>query len=124
MTDPIREIKMRNGYFIRFFDHTRRYYGDFYLVKLEICAEFPLRQEYFDDIPTAEDAKSIFGDWVTYRRFIEQMGIPSTEIERVRNNIISHFEAHSLPYLESFEFPARMIRVEYEKTKKREGRGH
>lgn len=122
MDSIIREITLANGLTLSFYNHTRLYYGDFYKVKVEIRCEIPVRAEYFSDQKAMTEAKTILGDVVVYSRVVEQMGVPSTEIERVLDRLMANFEAHSLPYFAAATFPQKLVRTELTRAKRRQGR--
>jgi len=122
MENLIREIPLDNGLTIRFFNHTRLYYGDFYLVGLEIVCAAPLHKEYFSDAASFAEARQILGDAAVYRKFVEQQGVPSTEIERVQERLIANFVTHSLPYFAGSSFPGKLVLAEYDKTRNKVGR--
>ncbi len=119
MHDIIKEIRLDNGHIIRFSDHTRRYYGDYHLVRVEVSCEFPVLQKYFKDEASFNEAKNVIGEIVVYRRFMEKMGIPSTAIVEVCNRLIGDFESHSLVYFASPEFAPRFVSTAYAKQQKK-----
>lgn len=119
MTSMIREIILENGLLVRFFDHTRHYYGDFYLVKIEIVCEIPLHTDFFDDQTDLEEARRLVGDPAVYRREVEQMGVPSTAIATVTERLMGNFISHSLPYFSAADFPRRFLRAELERARKK-----
>ncbi|MBI1922441.1 MAG: hypothetical protein HYS23_15320 [Geobacter sp.] len=122
MNDQLLEISLPNGLSVRFVDHTRQYYGDYYLVKLEIICEAPIASEYFGEQADFEEAQRMLGSTVVYRKEVEQMGVPSTEIERVRERLVENFREHSLPYFERDEFPSKLVLGEFDKLRKKLGR--
>ncbi|HET6420306.1 MAG TPA: hypothetical protein VFG19_09130 [Geobacteraceae bacterium] len=117
METLIKKIPLKNGLIISIYDHTVRYYGDFYLVKIEIVCEIPLRREYFENENEYDQAWRILGENACYRRFMEQMGVPSTGIERAREIIIKNFVDHSLPYFSSENFPGKFVLSQYRKAR-------
>lgn len=119
MTSMIREMTLENGLVVRFFDHTRHYYGDFYLVKIEIACEVPLAADHFDEQADLEDARRLVGDPAVYRRTVEQMGVPSTAIATVTERLIGNFVSHSLPYFSASGFPGRFLRTELERARRK-----
>ncbi len=118
MTSMIREMTLQNGLVVRFFDHTRHYYGDFYLVKIEIVCEVPLCADYFDEQVNLEEVRRFVGDPAVYRRTVEQMGILSTAIATVTEQLIGNFISHSLPYFSAPRFPGRFLKTEFERARK------
>ena len=123
MSDPFREILLPNSLKVRFFDTSHRYYGDFYLVKLDVTCEVPLEERLFGTPAEYAEARRLMGDTIEYRRSMEQMGVPSTEIHRVRERLIEHFSQHSLPYFTAPNFAARLVRAELAKIRRRSPRG-
>ncbi len=119
MKKPLRELPLPNGLTITFFDHSRRYFGDFYMVKIEIICRVPILPSYFDDQTIFEEAWSLLNGEVIYKRVEEQMGVPSTEIDRVLDRLISNFTEHSLPYFSSAGFPGKIILAELNRIKKK-----
>lgn len=121
MNDMLLEISLPNGLVVRFVDHTRQYYGDYYLVKLEIICEAAVSSDYFGERAEFEEAMRLLGPKAVYRKELEQMGVPSTEIERVRERLIENFREHSLPYFERENFPSKLVLGEFEKLRKKQG---
>lgn len=119
MAPLIREIPLENGLTVRIYDHTRHYYGDFYLVKLEIVCEVPLGAGLFADGAELEEARRLLGDPAVYRRTVEQMGVSSTAIETATERLIGTFTSHSLPYFSAPGFPARLVQTELNRARKR-----
>ena len=119
MVTLVCERLLPNGLTVSFHDQTRRYFGDFYLVKLEIVCRVPVIPGYFTDDVEYGEARSFLGDEVVYRRTVEQMGVPSTEIERVRNRLIADFQNHSLSYFAASSFPQKLVVAELKKMKKK-----
>lgn len=119
MDTLIKKISLENGLSILIYEHTFRYYGDFYRVKMEIVCEIPLGQAYFESEVELDHARKILGECATYRRFVEQMGVPSTGIERARELLIKNFADHSLPYFSSANFPRKFVMSQYRKAKHR-----
>lgn len=117
METLIRKLLLENGLVIFIYDHTVRYYGDFYRVKMEIACDVPLIREYFANESEFAQARRILGESASYRRFVEQMGVPSTGIERVREIQINNFIDHSLPYFSSANFPRKFVLSQLRKAK-------
>jgi hypothetical protein len=108
-----RHIPLANGLTIVVNDHTRLYYGEFYHVKLELLCTVPLAGDM------SAEAKSLFGDTVSYRRYLEQMAVPFAETEQVKERLLAHFTTHSVTYLSAEDFPARLVAAEMLKVRSR-----
>ena len=108
MTEPIREILLSNGLTVRFFDHTRRYFGDYHQVRINICCEVPLTAELFDDEQSFRSAQKLFGANVQYLKEIEHQGVPTASTAETAGNVVQHFIDHSMSYFQSPEFPKKL----------------
>lgn len=118
MDNHIRDIPLPTGLTVSFYDQTRRYFGDYYLVKLEIVCKVPVLAGYFTEQGEYDEARSLLGAEVVYHRCVEQMGVPSTEIERVLNRLMAEFEKNSLPYFAAPAFPGKLLSAELRKIRK------
>ena len=119
MKNHIREISLPNGLTVSFHDLTRRYFGDYHQVRMEIVCKIPVLRELFEDQEQYDAARSSLGEEVEYRRIEEKMGVPSKEIEQVMEGLFVNFSQNSLPYLSSAQFPLKMVRAEMGKIKKK-----
>ncbi len=120
MAQMIREISLENGLVVRFFDHSRHYYGDFHLVKIEIACEIPLSADYFDEQAELEEARIRFGEKALYRRSVERMGIPTKDIPAVTDQLVENFVSHSLPYFAAPGFARRFLKTELLRGRKKQ----
>ena len=121
MKNPVREIDLVNGLIVRFYDHTRRYYGDFYLVKLEIRCLVPLRREYFDSAEAFVEGVELLGETILFRRIIEKMGVPVAEVGRAVAGLMANFEENSLAYLSAPSFSHKFVASQLNKAKRTAG---
>ncbi len=115
-------IVLENGVEIHVYDVSKRYYGDFHKVKLEVVCEVQIREEYFDYTGEFEAARGVLGDRVVHRRIIEKMGIPTADLETVKDEILRNFKDHSLSYFSIATFPKKLIMCEMRKSTKRGAR--
>ena len=120
MNNLIRELSLPNGLSLSFINHTHHYFGDIYRVKMEILCNVPVLIGYFQTSQAFEEARALLGDTVVYSRIVEQMGVPSTEIERVLNRLMTNFMEHSHPYFASALFPKKLVLAELNKVKRKE----
>jgi hypothetical protein len=56
----------------------------------------------------SEDQSANTSPVAVYRRVLEKMGVPSAEVENVKEQLIADFEHTSLPYLQSSSFPEKL----------------
>ncbi len=122
MEQLIREESLANGLTVRFVNQTRHYYGDFYRVIVEVTCRVPVAAEYLPEPAELAAARAELGASVLYRRTLEQMGVPSTEIERVSERLIADFTRHSLAYFSAPHFPEKMLHAELRKAQHKQGR--
>lgn len=121
MDNLLREITLANGMKVRFIDNTRRYFGDFYLVTVEIRCEVPIFPEYFDTISAYNAVKSHWGETIVHLRKVQQMGVSSAQVSQVKERLIVNFEQNSLPYLIPSTMPEKLVLSEINKSKKKHG---
>ncbi len=119
MDNLFREIKVANGLVIQFFDTSRRYFGDFHHIKLEIRCEVPITAELFEDLAAFHKAARSFGSTVVYRRHLEQFGVPSSEIALTLDTLIANFLAHSSAYFSAPAFPQKLAASELNKLQRK-----
>jgi hypothetical protein len=96
---------------IRVYDLTKVYFGDYHHVRIKIAC--------YPDKVTAGwgqcTADSIDTGNISYIRTLEKMGVPSVDIENVKNDLLNDFKVNSIPYLSSPDFPQKMIEKELSK---------
>jgi hypothetical protein len=100
MSDVFQSILLKNGLLIRFLDESNRYYGDFHRVCIKVIVELPDTLDLPDELP---------GEELRYERRLEKMGVQTSELGVVRNNLINSFLASSRGYLEKSEFPHQLL---------------
>lgn len=112
MKNLIREIPLANGLTVRFFDATRRYFGDYHQVRVRISCEVPLSADLFDDAPAREAAVKLLGVSVHYVKDVEHQGVPTRGVADAVEKVIRQFVDHSLCYFEAEAFPKRFVHSE------------
>lgn len=120
----IREQSLENGMAVRFYDHTRRYFGDYFHVQLEVVCELPVCRENCPDEQIFEAAAALLGTSVTHHRTMERMGVPAEEVERTLAELVDKFNGNSLPYLASSAFPPKLLLAELDKAKRKTRRAY
>ena len=121
MDIPVRTITLENGLTINIYDRTKRYYEAFYLVKLEVICEVPLHIDFFATESDFLEAKKLLGDFVVYRRTLEHMGVPSSELDNSKKSLLRNFERNSIPYFAAAHFPQKIVVSEFTGAMKRLG---
>lgn len=117
MTKLIKEIPLSNGLTVRFFDATRRYFGDYHQVRIQICCEVPLTADLFEDGDAYRGALKLLGNSVLYKKDIEHQGVATDAIPDVVSNVIRQFVDHSLGYLCGETFPQKMVQSELNRVR-------
>jgi len=112
MYKPIREVPLTNGLTVRFFDATRRYFGDYHKVRIKISCEVPVTPNLFEDAASYETALKHLGKSVQYVKEVEQQGVPTADTAGAAENVIRHFMEHSLGYFQSEAFPRKFVQSE------------
>jgi hypothetical protein len=121
MDIPVQTISLENGLTINIYDSTKRYYEAFYLVKLEVVCEVALHKDIFANESEFSEAKKLFGDSVVYRRTLEHMGVPESELADAKKTLLRNFEQNSLPYFATAHFPQKIVISECIRARKRLG---
>ncbi|QXE92063.1 hypothetical protein [Geomonas subterranea] len=119
MQKLIREIPLSNGLTVRFFDATRRYFGDYHQVRIQICCEVPLSPGLFPDDESHEAARKLLGASVSYKKEIEHQGVASLSVDETVERVISDFAAHSLGYFNTPDFPRKLVQSELTRVRGR-----
>lgn len=83
---------------ITYKDKSRRYFGDFHEVVLEITSEMTILPTHFEEESIYEEIKNILGQTLTTTSTLRQMGVASAQLESVKNSLIGSFRSNSLPY--------------------------
>lgn len=115
MKKLVREIPLSNGLTVRCFDATRRYFGDYHQVRLEICCEVAVTADLFADDREHESALKLLGKSVLYRRHEEHQGVATEQIDTVRERMLDQFVSHALPYFGGAGFARRLVQAELAK---------
>ena len=124
MTVPrdIRQIILPNALHLVCREDSRRYFGDYHLVRILMSVSVPLEPCFFDDEDDCRAARKLLPDPVVYHRVAERMGVSSADVEAVRTALVDDLLRHAGGYLGSAQFPRKFIRSELART--RSGRGN
>ncbi|SNB45608.1 hypothetical protein [Geobacter sp. DSM 9736] len=114
----VKALSLKNGLNLRFINRSRRYYDDYYNVRIEVECDVPVFLAEAADVKPS----TLSGPNLTYRRNIEKMGVPSAEVSSVICLLIDQFEQNALSYLAAPSFPVKFIRTELAKMEKHLGR--
>lgn len=117
MKKLIRELVLPNGLTVDIFDRTHRYFGDYHHVKIEFNCTVPVLSELFEQQSQFDEARSLVGETVLYKRLEERMGVPSADISMAQERLITNFIEHSLPYVSSDQFPRKIVLSELKNKK-------
>lgn len=112
MKQLIREIPLDNGLTVRFFDATRRYFGDYHQVRIEIRCDVPLTPCLFQTGEEYQRALKLLGPTTSYVKNIEHQGIPTAAVDETVEKVIRHFTEHSLGYFTGDAFPKKLVQSE------------
>jgi hypothetical protein len=105
----MQNITLDNGLTLLFTDTTRRYYGNFFRVRIVVSCCIPLMEQHCPTHEDREQLRSFLGEAATYERTLEKMGVPEEEIGTVRDHLVAKFLETSAPYLSDPAFPQRYI---------------
>lgn len=102
--DIYRQIILKNGIEIIVRDFTRNYFGDYHLVRLEITC----RANAGEGSCVGDAVSSPGVQEAVFRKVVEKMGVPSSDVEAAKESLVQNFIAHSLTYLSAPDFPAKL----------------
>ena len=117
MKNIVREIPLANGLTVCFTDATRRYFGDYHQVRVEVSCDVPLTVQLFDDTLAFEAALKLLGTRVRYLKKVEHQGVPTLATADTVQRVIQQFIDHSLSYFESAAFPRRLVQSELNRVR-------
>ena len=112
----IRECNLADGIIAVIHDVSSHYYGGYYHVRLQVTAEVPLCGDWFGSLSEYEDALGRLGTTVCFKRTLEKMAVPATEVDAVRFRLLESFETNVLAYLCRPDFPSRFVLSVYGKV--------
>jgi len=112
-----RMIQLPNGLVLHVYDTSRRYYGDYHLVRLEIVCEVAMQEDFFTDPNTFAEAIRLLGDSIVYRRNLERMGVPHERIDAARTCLMDGFEKTALGYFASEGFSRRLALSQFTRAR-------
>ncbi|KAB0666626.1 hypothetical protein F6V25_04195 [Oryzomonas japonica] len=118
----VREYDLGGGITARLRDETRHYFGGYYHVRIEVSADIPLSASPFAGPEEYQAARRLLGERIRFRRVLEKMAVPETDIATARQSLLEAFDANVLPYLSRPDFPERFMRSEYAKCLKSSAR--
>ena len=101
--------KLANGLEILIDDQTKRYFGDYHQVRLVVTALIALADVSGLAPDELDRASAESGQLITHTRILEKMGVGSAEVPTVKQDLLSHFFDHALPYMEAEDFPLKMV---------------
>jgi hypothetical protein len=114
----IKDCALGGGVTAHVRDCTRHYFGGYYHVRIQVTADVPVTAGSFAVAAEYEDAVVRLGHSVTFKRTLEKMAVPDTELENVRQQLVAAFDANVLPYLQRADFVPSFVRSEYLKKLK------
>jgi hypothetical protein len=115
----MKPLHLANGLIFRFTDRSRRYFGDYHHVRIQVQSSIPLLPDYFVSREAYEHARRILGDEIVYSLFLERMGVAGEEIAGVKELLLTHFTETSATYLSSHLFPQRYVARTYAQRRAR-----
>ncbi len=121
MAKVIRSWALKNGLKLEAIDLSKSYYGGYWNVKLLIRGKVRVKPSYLEGMitdPLGEEAREELGEEVEYRRELTKIGVLEDELEKVKGELLSHFERNALPYMEHRAFLERFVRRRFEEVLK------
>lgn len=111
-TPPFAEERLKNGLYLRFFDQTNRYFGDYHRLRIVVEIELNLHNELLTDPDLLTAAKKRFGASLTTNKILERMGVPGGRVDALRAELVASYQVEVQSYLSRPEVPQRLLRAE------------
>lgn len=90
MADLFAAETLPNGLTIEFSDSTKRYFGDYHRIQIEVTV--------------------VLADGQRHRfQTLERMGVSGGELEEVKHQVMDAFRSGTLKYMGSEQFPAKFV---------------
>lgn len=109
---PFAEERLTNGLYLRFFDQTNRYFGDYHRLRIVVEIELNLSNELLTDPELLTAAKKRFGASLTINKVLERMGVPGSRVDALRAELVASYQTEVQSYLIRPEVPLRLLRAE------------
>lgn len=114
----IKERRLDNGIALRFVDRSNRYFGDYNRILVEVEIRVPVSKTLPADDPRMPRARAQFGETLVVPKTLERMGVPTAELETVRDRMVEDFLKHAVLYMGRPDYPLRLLLVELEKARR------
>jgi hypothetical protein len=114
----IKTCELGSGIQATISDQTCHYFGGYYHVRIQISADVAVSADAFADASEYQDAVKRLGPIVRFNRTLEKMAVPDSEIDVVRQHLLTSFDTHMLPYLLRADFADSFVLSEYRKALK------
>ena len=106
-----------NGLMLEVTDESRKYYADFWNLKVVIRGQVKVQSEYLKTIvplnPYEQEAKDALGTEVAYCRELTRIGVREAEKDEIIHKLLGSFEENTLPYLQYPSFPEKLVRSQW-----------
>jgi hypothetical protein len=109
---PFAEERLTNGLYLRFFDQSNRYFGDYHRLRIVVEIELSLSNELLTDPEILTAAKKRFGAKLTTNKILERMGVPGSRVDTLRAELVASYQTEVQSYLSRPEVPQRLLRAE------------
>ena len=111
-----------NGLTLEVTDLSRRYYGDYHKVILEVVCRVALTPDLFarQDKPrqALEQARRVLGEEARSVNRLERLGVAGNTLDHVKSALWDSFRRSSLPYLQRPDYPVQMVTRLFERPQK------
>lgn len=111
----IKRETLANGLEISFADESNRYFGDYH--RICVVATIVCRIEALDNEELRDQASLAYGEKLAVEKRFERMGVPSAEVDNVRNALIADFMQHAAAYLSRPDYPGLLVAAELKKRR-------
>lgn len=102
--------KLSSGLEIAIAEQTHRYFGDYHRVRISITSSIQLTQVAGLAQHEQELAAQYLPSLISICKTEEKMGVCTADLQKVKQEMLTTFTQHAVPYLSAADFPARMVR--------------
>lgn len=91
-------------------DQSVRYFGDYHHVRLVVTFTFPCDERVLPAGESLSDVRRSLGETISFCRTLSRMGVPSSDLERTKRELLDSFLSSATVYLARPDFPCGTVK--------------
>lgn len=100
---------LENGLLLSYEDHSNRYFGDYHRVCVRVVFTVEINAALLPDAEQLALAQRHLGESVRYEKDLQRMGVPTAQVESVRDALIDQFRTTTRAYVACTAFPRQFV---------------